>query len=127
MLLDKAQHAKENLGGNKDDGIGVRSCNSVQLHMPCRRRNIDVRWQPFLVCLLSAHHTNVNTWAHCRLQRSIGNDSGAVERQRNLESSFPMKRLARPTDIANAAWFLGSDQSSFVTGTTIEVDGGRGI
>lgn len=58
---------------------------------------------------------------------SIGDDSQSAERLRKLENSFPMKRLTRPIDIANAAWFLGSDQSSFVTGTTIEVDGGRGI
>jgi 3-oxoacyl-[acyl-carrier protein] reductase len=38
-----------------------------------------------------------------------------------------MKRVAQPADIANAAWYLGSDQSSFMTGTTLEVDGGRGV
>jgi NAD(P)-dependent dehydrogenase (short-subunit alcohol dehydrogenase family) len=38
-----------------------------------------------------------------------------------------MKRVAQPVDIANAAWYLGSDQSSFMTGTTLEVDGGRGV
>lgn len=38
-----------------------------------------------------------------------------------------MKRITKPSDIANAAWFLASEESSFMTGTTIEVDGGRGI
>jgi 3-oxoacyl-[acyl-carrier protein] reductase len=38
-----------------------------------------------------------------------------------------MKRVAQPIDIANAVWYLATDQSSFVTGTTLEVDGGRGI
>lgn len=94
--------------------------------MPSSRGNSDVRERQSFLRFFSTH-TDVDAWALCRLQRSIGNDSGSAERQRNLENSFPMKRLARPTDIANAAWFLGSDQSSFVTGTTIEVDGGRGI
>lgn len=36
----------------------------------------------------------------------------------------PMKRLATPDDIANAAIWLGSAQSSFVTGHCLAVDGG---
>ena len=44
-----------------------------------------------------------------------------------MEEMLPMKRITQVTDIANAAWFLASDQSSFMTGTTLEVDGGRGI
>jgi hypothetical protein len=32
-----------------------------------------------------------------------------------------MKRITEPSDIANAAWYLGSEQSAFVTGTTLEV------
>ena len=40
-------------------------------------------------------------------------------------SSIPMKRLGRPTDAANLAVFLGSDDSSFVTGQSIVIDGGE--
>lgn len=40
---------------------------------------------------------------------------------------LPLGRVTEPADIANAAWFLASDQSSFMTGSTMEVDGGRGI
>jgi 3-oxoacyl-[acyl-carrier protein] reductase len=36
----------------------------------------------------------------------------------------PMKRLGEPTDIARAAVFLCSDAASWITGTTIVVDGG---
>lgn len=32
-----------------------------------------------------------------------------------------MRIVTDPEDAANAAWFLGSEQSSFVTGTTLEV------
>ena len=62
-----------------------------------------------------------------RLQASIGEGIGAREKLRELEQSLPMGRVTEPADIANAAWFLGSEQSSFITGTTIDVDGGRGI
>lgn len=36
----------------------------------------------------------------------------------------PMKRMAEPKEIAQAALFLMSDRSSFVTGTPLAVDGG---
>ncbi|MHA2497139.1 MAG: SDR family NAD(P)-dependent oxidoreductase, partial [Candidatus Hodarchaeales archaeon] len=36
----------------------------------------------------------------------------------------PLKRLGSPEDIAHAALYLASDTSSFVTGTTLVVDGG---
>ena len=40
---------------------------------------------------------------------------------------LPLKRAGTPEDIAFAALYLASDESAFVTGTTINVDGGRGI
>ena len=36
----------------------------------------------------------------------------------------PIGRLGQPEDIANAAAFLASDQSSFMTGSDMIVDGG---
>lgn len=37
----------------------------------------------------------------------------------------PMGRLARPEEIASLAVFLASDESSFMTGAAIPIDGGR--
>jgi len=42
-------------------------------------------------------------------------------------STIPLGRLSQPTDIATAAVFFASDEASFITGASLEVDGGRCI
>jgi len=41
--------------------------------------------------------------------------------------SVPLGRLVKPADIAGAVSYLLSDAASMVTGTTLHVDGGRGL
>ena len=42
----------------------------------------------------------------------------------NYINRNPIKRMCSPTDVANAAIYLSSDSSSYVTGTCLLVDGG---
>jgi 3-oxoacyl-[acyl-carrier protein] reductase len=42
----------------------------------------------------------------------------------SVRERTPLRRLGRPEDIANAYLFLASDESSFITGVTLSVDGG---
>jgi NAD(P)-dependent dehydrogenase (short-subunit alcohol dehydrogenase family) len=39
-------------------------------------------------------------------------------------AGFPLGRIGQPVDVAGATVFLLSDLSSFITGSTITVDGG---
>jgi 3-oxoacyl-[acyl-carrier protein] reductase len=40
-------------------------------------------------------------------------------------ASIPLGRMSRPEDIAGAALYLASERAAFLTGTALEVDGGR--
>lgn len=42
-------------------------------------------------------------------------------------STIPLGRLAQPADVASAALYLASDESAYITGVVLPVDGGRGI
>jgi 3-oxoacyl-[acyl-carrier protein] reductase len=47
------------------------------------------------------------------------------EKRAQFVASIPLGRLSQPSDIATAAVFFASDEASFITGTCLEVDGGR--
>ena len=57
------------------------------------------------------------------LELFMGEDT--PENRAKFISTIPMGRMSTPRDIANAALFLASDDADFITGTAIEVDGGR--
>lgn len=50
-----------------------------------------------------------------------------VEARARFLGTIPMGRFNTPTDIANAALYLASDDAYMVTGTAFEIDGGRDI
>jgi 3-oxoacyl-[acyl-carrier protein] reductase len=61
-----------------------------------------------------------------RLEHFMGRPDTPENRARFL-STIPLGRLSTPADIANACLFLAQDDSSFLTGLLMPVDGGRCI
>jgi len=55
---------------------------------------------------------------------SITNHPNPEERRNFLEGTIPIHRMADPMEQAKAALFLASDDSSFMTGASLVVDGG---
>ena len=47
------------------------------------------------------------------------------EVRRNFVASLPLGRFGQPEDVARAVLFLASDESSFITGVALPVDGGH--
>ena len=49
------------------------------------------------------------------------------EFKKTYDSTIPLGHMPEPEDVAYAALYLASDESAMLTGTSINVDGGRGI
>ena len=47
-----------------------------------------------------------------------------VRLMKEWSKEYPIGRFGKPEDVANACLYLASDESSFVTGTVLPVDGG---
>lgn len=44
-----------------------------------------------------------------------------------IVETLPLRRLGQPAEVADVIWFLCTDQSSYVTGTEIEVNAGQHV
>ncbi|MFB6299017.1 MAG: SDR family NAD(P)-dependent oxidoreductase, partial [Halobacteriales archaeon] len=84
---------------------------------------------------LAEHDIRVNTLTPTRTgQRTLPDREferkGLAEEDRSdaeIIDDIPLGRIGTPTDIAKAAVFLASDESEFVTGTELRVNGGREV
>ena len=65
-----------------------------------------------------------------RLEQIMNNKAAktghtAEEVKHEMESEVPLKRLAKPEEIANAIAFLCSPAAAYINGINLPVDGGR--
>ncbi len=47
--------------------------------------------------------------------------------KKELMNKFPLGRLVTPEEVASAALYLASDDAQMITGTALQLDGGRGV
>ncbi|HOV93107.1 MAG TPA: SDR family oxidoreductase [Candidatus Kapabacteria bacterium] len=74
---------------------------------------------------LAPNHINVNAVAPGVIETPMTADLLATEEgKKALLGAIPYGRVGKPDDIANAVGFLASDDSEYITGHTIVVDGG---
>ncbi|MFJ5789823.1 SDR family NAD(P)-dependent oxidoreductase [Lysinibacillus sp. NPDC093197] len=82
---------------------------------------------------LASHQIRVNTIhpgpANTQMLAQFTADGADTEQTKHnvFIQSVPLGRLVDPTDIAGAVNYLLSDAATMVTGTTLHVDGGRGL
>lgn len=75
---------------------------------------------------MARHKINVNSIApgpaDTPLFKEIGEYNEGIAAA--LVKAIPFRRLAQPSDIANAVAFLASDEADYITGQTLSVNGG---
>lgn len=55
----------------------------------------------------------------------IGNDENSPERSQQITKNIPLKVWGEPIDVAYAILYFASDESKFVTGAELVIDGGQ--
>jgi len=74
---------------------------------------------------LASYNIRVNTVSPGMIETpmidSIKQDTKAIE---GLLARVPMHRVGKPEEVSNLVLFLASDESSYMTGSTVVVDGG---
>jgi len=55
---------------------------------------------------------------------TLGKGWNTPEMRERIAKAYPVRRVGRPEDVANAVVFLASDAASFITGQTLSVSGG---
>lgn len=80
-------------------------------------RNLAIELAPFGITVNSVAPGAIET----PINRALINDPKKLNAVLN---NIPLKRLGQPNDVAEAVAFLASEKASYITGTTLFVDGG---
>ena len=68
---------------------------------------------------------NVNAVCPSQTQTEMLDKSMTEEELKELGESIPLGRIATPQEVVNGILFLCSDESSYITGTTLDINGGQ--
>jgi len=93
----------------------VYSATKAAVRSFARTWTTDLKDRRIRVNAVSPGHTNTPPW------RSV---EGADQLMKNISTTIPLGRFGTPDEIAQAVLFLASDDSSYITGTELFVDGG---
>ena len=97
---------------NSSKGAVRMLTKSVALH--CARAGYGIRCN-------SIHPTFIET---PMLESMIRNSPDPEKARQTLVRQVPLRRIGKPDDVANMIVYLASDESTFVTGTEMVIDGG---
>ena len=101
-------------------GLTVYNASKGAVHVMTKSMAVELAPDKIRVCALApvAGETPL-------LAMFMGEDT--PEKRAAFKATVPLGRFSTPQDIGQAALFLASDESNFLTGVVLEVDGGRCI
>jgi len=101
-------------------GFSVYSATKAAIRSFARSWTLDLKSRKIRVNAVSPGSTNTPGLS------GLGQTEEQIEQiLRSMEATIPLGRLGDPDEIAKAVVFLASDDSSFITGTELFVDGGQ--
>ena len=98
------------------EGLSVASASKMALCVFARTWSVELKSRRIRVNVVSPGPINTAAWEHM-----------PEEMLEAFVSAIPFRRLGRPEEIAAAVLFLASDDSKFVTGVELNVDGGMAL
>jgi NAD(P)-dependent dehydrogenase (short-subunit alcohol dehydrogenase family) len=101
------------------ESFGVYSASKAAVRSFARTWTVDLKQRKIRVNTLSPGPIDTPI-----LKGLTSTEEQLVQLKTNLASGVPLGRMGSPDEIANVALFLASDDSSFVTGIELFVDGG---
>src|SRR6202165_5974716 len=114
IILNGAIVASKGLASNR-----VYSATKAAVRWFARTWTTDLRDRHIRVNAVSPGSTDTPG-----LSELLGSSEAGQQRLKMISSSIPLGRLGTPDEIAKAVVFLASDDSSYVTGIELFVDGG---
>lgn len=104
--------------------IVVSSRGRTQMHYNASKGALSMLTRALAVELASSR-IRVNAIAPGIIETPLSSETLQSETARQwFLDRIPLKRIGRPEDVAAGAVFLASDDASYVTGTTLFIDGG---
>ena len=102
------------------EGFSVYSATKAAIRSFARTWTVDLKQRKIRVNAISPGPIDTPG-----LSGLIQNQQKSEQLKKNLVSTVPMGRMGSPDEVAKVASFLASDDSSYVTGIELFVDGGQ--
>ncbi len=80
---------------------------------------VDLRYRKIRVNAISPGQIDTRA-----LNDLMQNEEQSRQLKKELVSTVPLRRMGTPDEVANGVTFLASDESSYITGIELFVDGG---